>query len=114
MKAAMLFVVLLALTIYGYQHYRNKSQPKTVMTPQVRTMTLEEVDSIPPTYNDHSPPPVTAKAVSPAKASFSCDGRTHCSQMTSCAEATYFLKHCPNPQMDGNGDGIPCEKQWCN
>jgi cold shock CspA family protein len=45
---------------------------------------------------------------------FQCDGRTHCSQMTSCAEATYFLKHCPNVKMDGNNDGEPCEQQWCN
>lgn len=44
---------------------------------------------------------------------FRCDGRTHCSQMNSCAEATYFLKNCPNTKMDGNYDGIPCEKQWC-
>jgi cold shock CspA family protein len=47
-------------------------------------------------------------------AQFSCDGRTHCSQMTSCAEATYFLRNCPNTEMDGNHDGEPCEKQWCN
>jgi cold shock CspA family protein len=45
---------------------------------------------------------------------FSCDGRIHCSQMTSCAEAEYFLRHCPNTQMDGNNDGEPCEQQWCN
>ena len=44
---------------------------------------------------------------------FRCDGRTHCSQMTSCAEATYFLTNCPNTKMDGNNDGIPCERQWC-
>ena len=42
---------------------------------------------------------------------FACDGRTHCSQMTSCAEATYFIQHCPNTQMDGNNDGEPCEQQ---
>jgi hypothetical protein len=46
--------------------------------------------------------------------SFTCDGRTHCSQMTSCEEATYFIKHCPGTKMDGDGDGIPCERQWCN
>jgi len=44
---------------------------------------------------------------------FRCDGRTYCSQMTSCAEAKYFLAHCPNVKMDGDHDGIPCEKQWC-
>lgn len=45
---------------------------------------------------------------------FQCDGRVHCSQMRSCEEATFFLNHCPNTKMDGNGDGVPCEKQWCN
>lgn len=45
---------------------------------------------------------------------FSCDGRTHCSEMRSCEEATYFIQHCPNTKMDGDGDGVPCEKQWCN
>ncbi|MGQ3054568.1 MAG: cold shock domain-containing protein [Roseateles sp.] len=44
---------------------------------------------------------------------FRCDGRTHCSQMTSCAEATWFINHCPATQMDGNHDGVPCEQQWC-
>ena len=44
---------------------------------------------------------------------FSCDGRTHCSQMTSCAEAKYFLANCPGVKMDGDRDGIPCEEQWC-
>lgn len=42
-----------------------------------------------------------------------CDGRTSCSQMTSCAEAKYFLSHCPGVKMDGDGDGVPCEQQWC-
>ena len=44
---------------------------------------------------------------------FTCDGREYCSQMTSCEEATYFINHCPNTKMDGNHDGVPCEKQWC-
>ncbi len=48
-----------------------------------------------------------------AAAPYRCDGRTHCSQMRSCAEATYFLKHCPGVKMDGNNDGVPCERQWC-
>jgi hypothetical protein len=44
---------------------------------------------------------------------FKCDGRTYCSQMTSCEEATFFLGNCPGVRMDGNNDGVPCEKQWC-
>jgi hypothetical protein len=45
--------------------------------------------------------------------SFRCDGRTYCSQMTSCEEATWFLQNCPGVKMDGEGDGVPCERQWC-
>ena len=59
-------------------------------------------------------PADAAELRSGVEQSFSCDGRTRCGQMTSCEEATYFLRHCPNTQMDGDGDGIPCEKQWCN
>ena len=48
-----------------------------------------------------------------ATVAFRCDGRKYCSQMTSCQEATYFLKNCPGAKMDGNNDGVPCEQQWC-
>lgn len=67
-----------------------------------------------------SPEPAPRSAVSarPAKPAaqgsrFSCDGRTRCPQMKSCEEARYFLAHCPSVEMDGDGDGIPCEQQWC-
>jgi cold shock CspA family protein len=55
----------------------------------------------------------SSAAATPAASGFSCDGRTMCSQMRSCEEAVYFLQNCPNVQMDGNGDGEPCEQQWC-
>ncbi|UOG16916.1 cold shock domain-containing protein [Acinetobacter sp. PK01] len=45
-------------------------------------------------------------------ADFKCDGRTHCSQMRSYDEAVFFIRNCPNTQMDGNHDGEPCEKQF--
>ena len=41
--------------------------------------------------------------------SFKCDGRQYCSQMTSRAEAEFFVRNCPNTKMDGDHDGIPCE-----
>ena len=46
-------------------------------------------------------------------ANYRCDGRTYCSQMRSCEEATFFLRNCPGVKMDGNNDGVPCETQWC-
>lgn len=58
--------------------------------------------------------PRTVTTPPASAAPFRCDGRRHCSQMTSCAEAHYFLAHCPGVKMDGDNDGIPCEDQWCH
>ena len=51
-------------------------------------------------------------ASAPAQPQFRCDGRTHCSQMGSFAEAQYFLANCPGTKMDGDRDGEPCERQF--
>ena len=29
-------------------------------------------------------------------------------------EAKYFLANCPAVKMDGDHNGVPCERQWCN
>lgn len=44
---------------------------------------------------------------------FTCSGKSSCSAMTSCPEAQFYLKNCPFATIDGDGDGIPCEDQWC-
>ena len=54
------------------------------------------------------------ESVTSKKKSFQCKGKHFCSEMASCAEATYYLQHCPDTQLDGDNDGIPCESQWCH
>jgi len=44
---------------------------------------------------------------------FSCQGKQHCSQMNSCKEAKFYLKNCPSVKIDGDRDGVPCERQLC-
>lgn len=48
------------------------------------------------------------------KTDFKCEGKTHCSEMTSCKEALFYQENCSGTEMDGDHDGIPCEQQWCN
>lgn len=52
----------------------------------------------------------TRKEPTPA---YRCEGNTRCPQMSSCAEARCHLENCPSTEMDGDGDGISCESQWC-
>ncbi|MGY6277407.1 cold shock domain-containing protein [Methylomonas sp. MgM2] len=47
------------------------------------------------------------------ESSFKCEGKTRCTQMTSCEEAMFYLNNCPGSVTDGDGDGRPCEDQWC-
>jgi cytoskeletal protein RodZ len=43
---------------------------------------------------------------------YQCSGKVHCSEMTSCEEARFYLQNCPGTKMDGDRDGKPCE-DWC-
>ncbi len=39
-----------------------------------------------------------------------CGNKKHCSEMSSCEEARYYFAQCGVKTLDGNGDGVPCEK----
>jgi len=93
-------IILVIVALLGWQGYRQYQSRAT------QAAASAELSS-------PSPAVVAPRAPAEPGAAFKCDGRTHCSQMTSCEEATYFLRNCPNVKMDGNNDGVPCEQQWC-
>jgi len=39
-----------------------------------------------------------------------CGSKKYCSEMSSCEEARHYLTHCGIKTLDGNSDGVPCEK----
>lgn len=94
----LLLVLLVIAGGWGYRQFQQASLRR-------------QLENTPVEVPQPVPQPVPQRA-EPATG-FRCDGRTHCSQMTSCAEATWFINHCPGTQMDGNHDGVPCEQQWC-
>lgn len=73
----------------------------------------EKTATVAPASSEKNQVRQTMTPVTATVSSFRCDGRKHCSQMTSCSEAKYFLNNCPGVKMDGDKDGIPCEEQWC-
>ena len=126
MKKILTVIMVLTLALIGYIILQPENSINNATTDvatntstapfSTPTYTSTDFDDIPPTYVDSDLETVSAPVVitQPAAPSFKCDGRQHCSQMTSCAEATYFSNNCPNTKMDGNNDGVPCEQQWCN
>ena len=84
-------VIVAVLGWYGNTRYANR---------------IAQIQGVPQTATAFAAP-------APTPLGFKCDGRQHCSQMTSCNEAKLFLKNCSGVQMDGDGDGVPCEQQWC-
>jgi hypothetical protein len=98
MKRLVIILIVGFLAWKGYTDYKRHT----------RAVVEEAADVARP-----ASPPIPQRAPL-AAAQFKCDGRLYCSQMTSCEEATFFLRNCPGVLMDGNNDGIPCEKQWCN
>ena len=88
-----LLVLVGGVGAYGYNHFA-QAQKRRALASQPPTSTAEITDLRTP-------------------GAFRCDGRTHCSQMTSCSEAKWFINNCPGTMMDGNNDGTPCEQQWC-
>ena len=91
-------LLLVAAVVYAYSRYTDRVAHIPAGTP-IAFQPATQVSLLEPTQ--------------PAPSGFSCDGRRHCSQMTSCKEATLFQKNCPGMEMDGDGDGVPCEQQWC-
>jgi len=41
---------------------------------------------------------------------FTCGTKRYCREMTSCAEARFYLEECGLTRLDGDGDGVPCEE----
>jgi endonuclease YncB( thermonuclease family) len=44
-----------------------------------------------------------------AKLNAGCGNKKHCTEMSSCEEAKFYLTQCGVKSLDGNGDGVPCE-----
>lgn len=90
----LLIIALIAFGAWQYYQKQNTVQP-----------VAEPVAQVVPDYRV----PLQKAREAAVKMQFQCDGRQHCSQMTSRAEAEFFLRNCPNTKMDGDNDGVPCE-----
>jgi len=99
LRGAIVLVMIAAIAWTAYRHYL-KVLPESPPVPVVGVPARESQ--------------LTGTWAIKEPSAYQCNGRTMCSQMSSCEEATWVLKNCPGTKMDGDGDGIPCEQQFCN
>lgn len=142
MKAVILLLIGLALAWYGFKHYNEEGRVSEIPSAYTQSIEyskcttadghavygepLPGVECI-KNENIKSEVIVVSGQKKPSEGSgknsklgnksppfkYRCDGRVHCSQMASCEEAEFFLANCPSVEMDGDNDGVPCERQWC-
>ena len=48
--------------------------------------------------------------LTPINKNAACGDKHYCKEMNSCEEAKFYLNQCGLTRIDGDGDGIPCEK----
>ncbi|MBE7214174.1 excalibur calcium-binding domain-containing protein [Shewanella benthica] len=93
-------LIILGLGVFGFKRYEALSEQSNA--------------PIQVTHELHQEPTAEQIQWTQPKESFRCEsGKQYCSQMRSCAEANFYNNNCPGTKMDGDGDGIPCEKQHC-
>ncbi len=110
MKYLLMFLVLACVSAFAYDYYQGHlASSPTDLSRSARIVAEVPAPSTADTWRP-APRPDT-RTLAKAAAS-GCDGRTHCSQMRSCTDAKTQMR-CPGAAMDGDRDGIPCERQWC-
>jgi hypothetical protein len=57
--------------------------------------------------------PVVESTIAYSEPTYKCGTKRTCSQMSSCAEAYFFLNKCGLTRLDRDKDGVPCES-ICN
>ena len=92
------WICIVALLLISPYLYKKASFPKWQETYEQQGLKESQPTQVVPISNNQS---------------FQCAGKTRCNEMSSCDEAKFYLNNCPGTIADGDGDGIPCEDQWC-
>ena len=79
-----MLLVVAALGWYGYNKYQGRFKTENRIETEAKPAKSSAASS---------------HFVNQGASAFKYDGRTHFSQMTSCAEAKYFLQNCPDTKM---------------
>lgn len=96
--------------------YRSYLKDKTLLDEETHAQAnrlglwgLPEAERVPPwewRRGKRKPRPKPERQLPP---NLKCGTKRKCGEMTSCEEARFYLEKCGVKQLDGDGDGVPCE-----
>ena len=113
-RTLMPFMVALIVTGSGFYAWQHLSSDNLNVLLRVKSMISESFRKLDESVKNLNVLPHAELMPRAKKATkFQCQGKRRCSEMTSCEEAIFYLENCPGVQIDGDGDGIPCESQFC-
>ncbi|HJS14930.1 MAG TPA: excalibur calcium-binding domain-containing protein [Rheinheimera sp.] len=107
-----LLSVVVTLSILAWFGYQSMHLLRAEVSSPAVAGGIETADPQSTTASLENPvwPPIQAQQ----DPQFQCEGKQHCSEMSSCEEAEFYLEQCPNVLIDGDRDGIPCERTHCS
>ncbi|BAJ00345.1 excalibur calcium-binding domain-containing protein [Shewanella violacea] len=111
-------LIILGLGVFGFKRYEaitaESNTPAQVTIEFRQEPAAKHIPRAQPKESFYQEPATKQISWTPPKENFHCEaGKQHCSQMESCAEANFYINNCLGTKMDGDNDGIPCEKQHC-
>ena len=116
---AFIIIGLISYELYTkYSDYKQRNEHKLAVAAETQMNAIKaQIQAVKDLPDKVKLPERVEKRVQPMysqaqQTNYTCDGRIHCSQMRSYEEALFFLRNCPGVKMDGNLDGIPCERQF--
>jgi hypothetical protein len=118
-----LFFPVVGSLIFLFAHWKAAVKPFIVMLfgmalPFLGIFLAEKKENLSTGYSRPKPQaehdrPKSSFINEKSEQEYTCSGKVYCSEMTSCEEAMFYQHNCPGTKMDGDDDGIPCERQWC-
>ena len=83
------------------------SKPTEAIPPAARK--TEPTEDLEPSSEAATGPAAVSRPSPTIQTGRSCEPTT-CSRISTCEEARYRLETCGQTRLDGDGDGVPCEK----
>jgi cytoskeletal protein RodZ len=109
-KALKLLIIttsVLAFSLSAFAQSTTTTPPQTAKPPASKSS--QPATTPPATKSSQSTTSTPQPQTSKPQSAGTCGSKSKCGEMSSCAEAKFYLNNCGLGKLDRDKDGIPCE-----